>query len=180
MAFPGGKRDPSDSDDSFTALREAEEEIGLKPSDVTILAHLPPSFISPCNSVFPVVGLIPASFQAKPNPVEVALVFSIPLRHFVEKEFSYNNYHMCGLNFRSPYLTHMLSDDLALSVFGITCCICIAVARAVLGPHKRLELLQDLNKKEMELLEAEEENVFADLEMYYHLICSASRPSSNL
>lgn len=37
MCFPGGKRDPSDHDDVDTALREAEEEIGLSPDDVQVV-----------------------------------------------------------------------------------------------------------------------------------------------
>ena len=41
IAFPGGKREPEDATLLHTALREAEEEIGLNPSDVTVLATLP-------------------------------------------------------------------------------------------------------------------------------------------
>jgi 8-oxo-dGTP pyrophosphatase MutT (NUDIX family) len=41
LAFPGGKRDPEDESLLATALREAEEEVGLKPADVRILATLP-------------------------------------------------------------------------------------------------------------------------------------------
>lgn len=42
MCFPGGKRDPSDHDDVDTALREAEEEIGLSPDDVQVVCTLFP------------------------------------------------------------------------------------------------------------------------------------------
>lgn len=42
MCFPGGKRDPSDRDDVDTALREAEEEIGLPPDDVQVVCRLFP------------------------------------------------------------------------------------------------------------------------------------------
>lgn len=42
MCFPGGKRDPSDRDDVDTALREAEEEIGLPPDGVQVVCRLFP------------------------------------------------------------------------------------------------------------------------------------------
>jgi len=43
--LPGGKRDPEDADDVQCALREAQEELGLEPSSVQVIAQLPP-FIS--------------------------------------------------------------------------------------------------------------------------------------
>lgn len=42
MCFPGGKRDLNDRDDVDTALREAEEEIGLPPADVQVVCTLFP------------------------------------------------------------------------------------------------------------------------------------------
>lgn len=45
VCLPGGKRDPEDADDVQCALREAEEELGLEPSSVQVIAQLPP-FIS--------------------------------------------------------------------------------------------------------------------------------------
>lgn len=42
MCFPGGKRDPSDRNDVHTALREAEEEIGLPPDKVQVVCSLFP------------------------------------------------------------------------------------------------------------------------------------------
>ena len=45
VCLPGGKRDPEDADDVQCALREAQEELGLEPSSMQVIAQLPP-FIS--------------------------------------------------------------------------------------------------------------------------------------
>uniref|UniRef100_A0A8C6HM73 Nudix hydrolase 7 n=1 Tax=Mus spicilegus TaxID=10103 RepID=A0A8C6HM73_MUSSI len=42
VCFPGGKRDPVDTDDTATALREAQEEVGLHPHQVEVVSHLVP------------------------------------------------------------------------------------------------------------------------------------------
>ena len=57
IAFPGGARDLEDDDLVATALREAQEEVGLDPSGVDVLAVLPSLFLSPANFVVaPVLG----------------------------------------------------------------------------------------------------------------------------
>jgi 8-oxo-dGTP pyrophosphatase MutT (NUDIX family) len=79
VAFPGGRRDPEDTSVKMTALREANEEIGLHPQDVQVLGRLP-GFLTISNyRVTPIVGMIPWPYCLKPSPDEVAKVFSIPL-----------------------------------------------------------------------------------------------------
>ena len=59
VAFPGGKVEPFDKDLVDTALREAEEEVGINPSLVTVIGQLTPLFIPVSNIwVQPVVGLL--------------------------------------------------------------------------------------------------------------------------
>lgn len=48
MALPGGKRDEEDEDDKATALREAQEEIGLQPSHVKVVTILEPFLSKVC------------------------------------------------------------------------------------------------------------------------------------
>jgi len=82
VAFPGGKVDPSDSSIEFTALREAQEEVGLEAGYVKILGRLP-DYVTFANMlVSPVVALIEPEFTLKINPEEVARVFEVPL-HFL-------------------------------------------------------------------------------------------------
>jgi 8-oxo-dGTP pyrophosphatase MutT (NUDIX family) len=81
IAFPGGKYDPVlDTDLRDTALREAEEEIGLDPSEVEVVARL--EGISTYASRFtitPFVGFLPGRPRLRPDPREVARVLEIPL-----------------------------------------------------------------------------------------------------
>ena len=79
VAFPGGRVDPLDPDLVATALREAEEEIGLAPDQVEVLGQLPAFHTVSGYRVTPVVGLIPWPLALRPDPTEVAEVFTLPL-----------------------------------------------------------------------------------------------------
>jgi 8-oxo-dGTP pyrophosphatase MutT (NUDIX family) len=80
ISFPGGRRDAEDSDLSDTALREAEEEIGLERSQVRMLAELPPTSTFVTNYVIhPFVGTIPAGITWRPSAREVDAVLELPL-----------------------------------------------------------------------------------------------------
>lgn len=80
VSFPGGSFEPSDGDLLTTALRESYEEIGIHPGDVTILGRLDDlSTFSTSFTISPFVGLIPHPYVFRPNPIEVALVFDVPL-----------------------------------------------------------------------------------------------------
>jgi 8-oxo-dGTP pyrophosphatase MutT (NUDIX family) len=84
ISFPGGRRDPGDADLSATALREAEEEIGLDPAAVTLGERLPATntFVTGYR-IHPFVGRIahPRKLDLRPNPseVETLLTFSLDL-----------------------------------------------------------------------------------------------------
>jgi 8-oxo-dGTP pyrophosphatase MutT (NUDIX family) len=51
VAFPGGATDPEDASSTATALREAEEEVGVKPETVAVLAELPALYLPPSGFV---------------------------------------------------------------------------------------------------------------------------------
>lgn len=79
VAFPGGGKERGDRDLIHTALREANEEVGILSEGVSVLGQLG-SFPTISNFVVtPVVGRIPWPAQLNPAVGEVARVFSIPL-----------------------------------------------------------------------------------------------------
>ncbi len=79
VAFPGGGAHLSDPDSETTALREAEEEIGLKPTDVRIVGKLNGFVTVSSYLVTPVVGIIPWPYAFTLDKYEVSRVFTIPL-----------------------------------------------------------------------------------------------------
>jgi 8-oxo-dGTP pyrophosphatase MutT (NUDIX family) len=84
VCFPGGVRDRSDETLWQTALREAEEEIGLDPGAALYLCELP-TLVTPTGfRVTPFAAGIPSLKAVTPNPAEIADVFHVPLKHFAD------------------------------------------------------------------------------------------------
>lgn len=79
VSFPGGRAEPADPDPVHTALREAEEEIGLPFDAVEVLGSLPLYVTGTGFHVTPVVGLVHRLPTLRPDPREVADVFEVPL-----------------------------------------------------------------------------------------------------
>ena len=84
ISFPGGTQDEPDEDLRVTALREAEEEIGLPPSAVEIVGALPPvgTFVTGYR-IFPFVGTIERAHVWQPAEAEVAQVLEFGLSDLV-------------------------------------------------------------------------------------------------
>jgi 8-oxo-dGTP pyrophosphatase MutT (NUDIX family) len=80
ISFPGGRPDSPGEALLETALREADEEIGLRPDQVEIAGALPPvgTFVTGYK-VHPFVGRIPDGLRFRPNPSEVAAVLEFTL-----------------------------------------------------------------------------------------------------
>lgn len=79
VSFPGGSREDQDADAVQTALRETEEETGLNRRLVEPVGFLDGYLTITGYAVTPVVGLISGGFELKPDPLEVAEVFEVPL-----------------------------------------------------------------------------------------------------
>ena len=79
VAFPGGRVDPGDVDAIDAALREAEEEVALSRTDVTVVGTLASYRTITGYDITPVVATIPPDLTLVPHDREVAAVFEVPL-----------------------------------------------------------------------------------------------------
>lgn len=79
ISFPGGRAEASDTSPIDTALREAEEEVGLNRRHVEVLGSLPDYFTGTGYRVSQVVALVHPPFELQADPFEVAEIFEVPL-----------------------------------------------------------------------------------------------------
>lgn len=84
VSFPGGRSNEDDRTPERTALREAEEEIGIPAARIEILGRLPEYRTSTGFCVTPVVGWAEPPLQFRPDPHEVAEVFEVPLAFLLD------------------------------------------------------------------------------------------------
>jgi 8-oxo-dGTP pyrophosphatase MutT (NUDIX family) len=79
ISFPGGRLEGSDASPIAAALREAQEEVGLDPSFVTVIGFLPDHIIGTGFRVTPVVSFVRPGFTLAPDAREVQETFEVPL-----------------------------------------------------------------------------------------------------
>jgi 8-oxo-dGTP pyrophosphatase MutT (NUDIX family) len=79
ISFPGGAKDPEDRDFLETALRETEEEMGIKRSDVTVLGQLDDMTTRSGFRIQVYAGTIDYPYDFKPSEIEIAEVLEVPL-----------------------------------------------------------------------------------------------------
>ena len=113
ICFPGGNYKYSDADLVQTALRETEEEIGLKAEDVEILGELDDASTTTSGyAISPFIALIPHPYQFKINPQEITQMFSIPLSKFMDDtilKYGHTGYgEQCQISFYYQYEGHII------------------------------------------------------------------------
>lgn len=120
IAFPGGKFDTSDNSLFETALREAQEELGLNIDDVKIIGHLSNLYIPPSNyEVFPVIAFSEQTPQFFPDTYEVESYHMVTLKDLFSPE---NNkiveFEVRGIQVKAPcYFTN------GIQIWGATAMI---------------------------------------------------------
>lgn len=87
ISFPGGRQDPTDANLRATALREAQEEVGIMSSDITILGQLTRLYIPVSNFlVYPFVAFSEKRPEYNLSKDEVARVIEVPFREFLTEK----------------------------------------------------------------------------------------------
>jgi 8-oxo-dGTP pyrophosphatase MutT (NUDIX family) len=132
ISFPGGRVDPTDADVTSTALREAQEEIGLDPARVRVFGYLPDHLVISGFRVTPVLSLVTPPIVLEPNPAEVAGVFEVPVSHV----FDSNNH--------KARLRRVGDEDILLydipwegqNIWGATAGMLLTFVRMVLGENE--------------------------------------------
>jgi 8-oxo-dGTP pyrophosphatase MutT (NUDIX family) len=84
ISFPGGRVEEGDGTPEHTALREAEEEVGIAPNRVEILGRLPDYHTGTGYRVTPIVGWAEPPLTYRPDPHEVADGFEVPLAFLLD------------------------------------------------------------------------------------------------
>lgn len=104
MAFPGGRMERTDENLIRTALREAQEEIGIRLTDVKVLGQLTQIYIPPSNfHVLPVIGAIPFRPDFYPDSREVDAIVEVALRDLTdEKIISLQEIEVRGFKIDAP------------------------------------------------------------------------------
>ena len=127
VAFPGGMQDHDDSSLVATALREAQEEVGIAPDRVEVLGCLPPVTSSTGFQVTPVVGIVPATLELRLNPDEVQSAFEMPLTEALRlSRYAELDYYRAGI--RHPV---WLSHYQGYLVWGMTAGIIRALSQQI-------------------------------------------------
>mgnify|MGYP001795520223 CR=1 FL=1 len=152
VAFPGGKQESCDVDLISTALREADEEVGIKAENVCILGVLSPKMVGRGILVTPVVGFLKSSdFRASIDHVEVETVFHVPLDFFLDNSsnhcyetFKYNN-NEYTLHF-FQFTQNRNDKEESYTIYGFTASVCVEVAVVVLDRLPNYELMSQREK----------------------------------
>lgn len=127
ISFPGGRVDPGDRDPGHTALRETEEELGIRPDDVAIVGCLDTCVTGTGYSVVPVVGLLPAGYQYRLAASEVEEIFHAPVAHLLDA----GNHQLGQREFNGAQRSYYEIWYRDFRIWGAT-------AQMIVGLHRRL------------------------------------------
>ena len=135
VAFPGGKVDPADADEIEAALREAEEEVGVVPDDVELIARGAPYITGTGFRIVPVVGVLPGDFEPRPDPHEVDSVFEAPLEFLMKSA----NHHRQSTRWKGQVRSYYEMPWQGHRIWGVTAGIIRALYDRLYEPGEETE-----------------------------------------
>jgi 8-oxo-dGTP pyrophosphatase MutT (NUDIX family) len=130
--FPGGRADADDSTPIETALREAEEEIGLDPSRVEILGRLGDYYSHSGFRIATTVALVRPPFELTPHPGEVEAIAEIELARLLDSS-SYFLFRFPDRQDRAHFALDAKGEEILLT--GVTASLCIGLYAELLKTH---------------------------------------------
>ena len=112
VSFPGGGCEVNETTPEDTAVREAGEEIGLKPTDIRILGRMNAVITITHYRITPVVGIMPWPYPVRLEPAEVVRVFTIPLLWLAKHQnWEERPFALDGAALPFPVVTYHTYDD---------------------------------------------------------------------
>jgi 8-oxo-dGTP pyrophosphatase MutT (NUDIX family) len=144
VAFPGGKRDPGDSNLLATALREAQEEVALAPASFQYLGCLDERITRTNIKVTPFVGVIPATTPLIANRDELDSLFYAPLDFLCRPE----NLCIDSIPYQGEVRQIPRFDYGGYSIWGVTAMIIVDLMNTVFEADLPLPLPLQRNEGE--------------------------------
>lgn len=125
ISFPGGRCEEYDATPQATALREAQEEVGIQPAQVDILGELPEYSTATGFSITPVIGLIQPPLNLKLDDFEVAEVFEVPFEFLMDPA----NYQQHTIEFQGISRPYYAMPWNGYFIWGATAGMIVALQR---------------------------------------------------
>lgn len=127
VSFPGGRAEPDDATPEITALREAEEEIGLARSRVEVIGRLPEYLTRTGFRVTPVIGVIQPPLELVPDAREVDEVFEVPLAFLMDAR----NHQRATREFAGRTAAFYLIEHEGRTIWGATAGMLVNLYRRI-------------------------------------------------
>jgi len=136
ISFPGGHVDDGDNSFTATALRETEEETGLKPNYIDIVGSLDECRTGTGYRIIPIVGVVRAGFALVPDSYEVADIFEVPLSHLIDPD----NHQRRARKFNGVLRHYYAIEYETRNIWGATAAMLVNLSNR-LDSHSRLSEL---------------------------------------
>lgn len=125
ISFPGGRCEDADDSPEMTALREAQEEVGLVSAQVEILGRLPEYRTGTGFCITPVVGLVSPPLNLKLDDFEVAEVFEAPLKFLLDR----NNHQRHNVEYHGALREYYAMPWKGYYIWGATAGMLVSLQR---------------------------------------------------